>query len=36
MHIIKSMDVSKFMHEIDPDNIVKDLDFKVKKLADCN
>lgn len=36
MHIIKSMDVSKFMHEIDPDNIAKDLIFKIKKLADHN
>ena len=36
MHIIKSMDVSKFMHEIDLDNTVKDLVFKVKKLADYN
>lgn len=36
MHIIKSMDASKFMHEIGLDNIVKDLIFKIKKLADCN
>ena len=36
MHIIKSMDVSKFMYEIDLDNIVKDLVFKIKNPADHN